>query len=123
MVYRYCSPRINARRTAEILQLGIHNHLHFLDRETGKKWKTPSEIQGETVDSYIHLTKWLEEWDYGDYEGMTLHGIQEARVKEYGDPTWDIWREGCPGGEYVYDKPFLPFVWSMRLGLGCMEGG
>jgi hypothetical protein len=40
-VLRYCSPRVNARRTAEILELGIHNNMHFLDRETGKKWKTP----------------------------------------------------------------------------------
>ncbi|KAJ5380910.1 uncharacterized protein N7496_003338, partial [Penicillium cataractarum] len=95
----YCSPRSNARRTAEILKLGIHNHLHFLDRETGKTFKTESQIKGETADAYIHLTKWLEEWDYGDYEGLTLHGIKEARMKQFGDPTWDIWREGCPGGE------------------------
>jgi probable phosphoglycerate mutase len=106
-VLRYCSPRVNARRTAEILELGIHNNMHFLDRETGKKWKTPSKIQGETADAYIHLTKWLEEWDYGDYEGMTLHRIREARMKEFGDPTWDIWREGCPGGEYVYNSSFF----------------
>ena len=58
-------------------------------------------IQGETADVDVQLTKWLEEGDYGDYEGMTFHGIQEARMTEFRDATWDIWREGCPGGEYV----------------------
>jgi sedoheptulose-bisphosphatase len=58
-------------------------------------------IQGETADVDVQLTKWLEEGDYGDYEGMTFHGIQEARMTEFGDATWDIWREGYPGGEYV----------------------
>ena len=101
IIRRYCSPRINARRTAETFNLGIHNHLHFLGRQTGEKFKTPSMIQGETAGVDVQLTKWLEEGDSGDYEGMTLYGIQEARMKEFGDATWDIWRKRCPGGEYV----------------------
>ncbi len=35
----------------------------------------------------------LAEWDYGDYEGLRSTEIQAAR------PDWDIWRDGCPGGE------------------------
>ena len=35
----------------------------------------------------------LHEWDYGDYEGMTSAEIHETR------PGWDLWRDGCPGGE------------------------
>ncbi|MGH2914341.1 MAG: histidine phosphatase family protein [Solirubrobacteraceae bacterium] len=35
----------------------------------------------------------LREWDYGDYEGLTTPQIREQR------PTWDLWRDGCPGGE------------------------
>jgi probable phosphoglycerate mutase len=35
----------------------------------------------------------LAEWDYGDYEGMRTTDIQTL------DPHWDIWRDGCPGGE------------------------
>ncbi|CEO60936.1 hypothetical protein PMG11_05387 [Penicillium brasilianum] len=95
----YCSPRINARRTAEILRLGTRNHLHFLDRETGQTFETESQIEGDTADANIHVTKWLEEWDFGDYEGLTLQSIKDARMKKFGSPTWDIWREGCPGGE------------------------
>jgi hypothetical protein len=85
--------------------------MHFLDRETGQTFRTESQIEGETADAHIHLTKWLEEWDFGDYEGLTLQSIKDARMKEFGDPSWDIWKEGCPGGEYVF-----PFARSYFLG-------
>jgi probable phosphoglycerate mutase len=39
------------------------------------------------------VTPLLMEWDYGDYEGVTTHEIREKR------PDWDLWRDGCPGGE------------------------
>jgi broad specificity phosphatase PhoE len=35
----------------------------------------------------------LHEWDYGDYEGLTTDEIHARR------PDWDLWRDGCPGGE------------------------
>ncbi len=35
----------------------------------------------------------LVEWDYGDYEGLKTAEIQ---VKH---PGWQIFRDGCPGGE------------------------
>lgn len=35
----------------------------------------------------------LLEWDYGDYEGITSAEIRER------DPSWLLWRDGCPGGE------------------------
>jgi probable phosphoglycerate mutase len=35
----------------------------------------------------------LLEWDYGDYEGLTTPQIEERR------PGWNLWRDGCPGGE------------------------
>ena len=35
----------------------------------------------------------LMEWNYGEYEGLTLGQIHEAR------PGWLIFRDRCPGGE------------------------
>jgi len=35
----------------------------------------------------------LAEWDYGDYEGMRTAEIRHLH------PDWDVWRDGCPGGE------------------------
>ncbi|HTD53911.1 MAG TPA: histidine phosphatase family protein [Silvibacterium sp.] len=35
----------------------------------------------------------LVEWDYGDYEGLRMAEIFKQR------PDWEIFRDGCPGGE------------------------
>jgi broad specificity phosphatase PhoE len=35
----------------------------------------------------------LVEWNYGDYEGRTSAQIHAER------PNWDLFRDGCPGGE------------------------
>ncbi|HEY3021902.1 MAG TPA: histidine phosphatase family protein [Solirubrobacteraceae bacterium] len=43
------------------------------------------------------LDERLRELDYGDYEGLTTAEIQRAR------PGWDLWTDGCPGGESVED--------------------
>jgi probable phosphoglycerate mutase len=39
----------------------------------------------------------LREWDYGEYEGLTTPAIRER------DPSWSLWRDGCPGGETAVD--------------------
>jgi probable phosphoglycerate mutase len=35
----------------------------------------------------------LREWDYGAYEGLRSVEIRAQR------PDWDLFRDGCPGGE------------------------
>ena len=37
----------------------------------------------------------LAEWDYGEYEGRTSRDIREQR------PGWNVFQDGCPGGETV----------------------
>jgi len=39
----------------------------------------------------------LQEWDYGDYDGLTTDEIRATR------PGWSLWRDGCPGGESATD--------------------
>jgi probable phosphoglycerate mutase len=39
----------------------------------------------------------LVEWDYGEYEGRITADIKRER------PGWQIFRDGCPGGESVAD--------------------
>ncbi|RWM21849.1 histidine phosphatase family protein [Mesorhizobium sp.] len=39
----------------------------------------------------------LQEWDYGAYEGMTTKEILAGR------PGWQLFRDGCPGGEAAKD--------------------
>jgi broad specificity phosphatase PhoE len=41
------------------------------------------------------LDRDLLEWDYGHYEGRTLTEIHRER------PEWELFRDGCPGGESV----------------------
>jgi broad specificity phosphatase PhoE len=43
------------------------------------------------------LTPDLYEWDYGEYEGITTAEIRSGR------PGWNLWRDGCPGGETAAD--------------------
>lgn len=45
----------------------------------------------------LELDDDLLEWDYGEYEGITTAQIRETR------PDWDLWRDGCPGGESPAD--------------------
>jgi probable phosphoglycerate mutase len=37
----------------------------------------------------------LAEWDYGEYEGRTSPDIRQEW------PGWEVFRDGCPGGESV----------------------
>jgi probable phosphoglycerate mutase len=39
----------------------------------------------------------LVEWNYGDFEGMTTEEIERQQ------PGWDLFRDGCPGGESSAD--------------------
>jgi broad specificity phosphatase PhoE len=45
------------------------------------------------VGARAEIDRDLVEWDYGEYEGRTSAQIHTER------PNWDLFRDGCPGGE------------------------
>ncbi|ATY60097.1 Phosphoglycerate mutase [Cordyceps militaris] len=51
--------------------------------------------------SKVVTTDEIAEWDYGDYEGLLTKEIRELRASKGLDTAqpWDIWRDGCEGGE------------------------
>ncbi len=54
-------------------------------------WTVAGRYTGTTVEPLV------AEYDYGDYEGVTAEQISHKA------PGWDIWRDGCPGGELISD--------------------
>ena len=87
------SPRSRARRTLELLDIGCRDKLPWQDTHT------PCDIRTEAK---VQVTQDIREWDYGDYEGLTSGQIKGQREKA-GEKVWDIWRDGCPGGESPAD--------------------
>jgi broad specificity phosphatase PhoE len=65
----YSSPRQRALQTAELVFPG----------------RTPV------------ISELVQEFDYGDYEGLTPAQIQSRA------PGWSLWQDGCPNGETVGD--------------------
>jgi probable phosphoglycerate mutase len=43
--------------------------------------------------SEVKLSPLLAEYDYGQFEGLTSEQIEALH------PGWELWRDGCPGGE------------------------
>ncbi|KAF1977705.1 phosphoglycerate mutase-like protein [Bimuria novae-zelandiae CBS 107.79] len=96
LAHIYVSPRRRAQRTLELLDLGCRERY---------PWNpdVPPAENGVRCAARIVITEAVREWDYGDYEGLTSARIRELRA-EQGLPTdWDIWRDGCPGGESPED--------------------
>jgi broad specificity phosphatase PhoE len=96
LAHIYVSPRQRAQRTFELLNLGIKSTL---------PWQAHGEAacSGLHCDAGIVVTDDIREWDYGDYEGLTSPEIRKIRAEQGFEGTWDIWRDGCPGGESPQD--------------------
>lgn len=89
--HRYVSPRTRAQRTLELLELGCKDKYPWQEERSHGK----DDIRTQAS---VQVTEDIREWDYGDYEGVTSAQIKEDR-KKAGLHPWDIWRDGCPGGE------------------------
>ncbi|KAF7717887.1 Histidine phosphatase superfamily (clade-1) protein [Penicillium ucsense] len=90
LVHVYVSPRKRAQRTLELMEIGCRERLPWNEqRNAGEPIRTEATVE---------VTEAVREWDYGDYEGLTSAQIKSMR-EEQGLPPWNIWTDGCPGGE------------------------
>ncbi|OAL18660.1 hypothetical protein AYO22_10479 [Fonsecaea multimorphosa] len=96
----YVSPRHRAQRTLELLNLGCHQPYPW--QSQSQSTHNPSSSSEHITTADVTIDPRIAEWDYGEYEGITSAEIRELR-KTQGLPPWDIWRDGCPGGESPQD--------------------
>ncbi|KAI4092840.1 MAG: hypothetical protein LQ344_003205 [Seirophora lacunosa] len=94
LAHIYVSPRKRAQRTLELLNLGCRDKLPWQEQQQ------PGKEHHVRTEAKVQVTDDIREWDYGDYEGLRSATIIEQR-NQSGQGPWDIWRDGCPGGEYV----------------------
>jgi probable phosphoglycerate mutase len=82
----------NARRLGERLQ-----RLKFVSVLTSplKRASRTCELAG--FGQAAHVDRSLLEWNYGEYEGRRSAEIHRER------PDWNLFRDGCPGGEMPND--------------------
>ncbi|KAI1324306.1 putative phosphoglycerate mutase [Xylariaceae sp. FL0255] len=80
----FCSPRKRA--------------VHTLNLLLGDSDGQSSGLKRLEQEGRITFTEDIAEWDYGAYEGLRPSEINDRR-KEQGLGKWNIWVEGCEGGE------------------------
>ncbi|KAK8142558.1 hypothetical protein G3M48_008594 [Beauveria asiatica] len=90
----YVSPRKRAQRTFELLNLGLP--------EGALPWKAHGAhpCEGIRCAATVQVIDDIREWDYGDYEGITTPDIRRMRAEQGIKGRWDIWHDGCPGGDF-----------------------
>ncbi|KAI1493220.1 phosphoglycerate mutase [Biscogniauxia mediterranea] len=100
LAHIYVSPRTRAQHTFELLNLGVQDPLPWkphCGRDSGLE-ASPHRCQAR-----VEVTDDIREWDYGDYEGITSPEIRDLRERQGLGRDWDIWRDGCVGGESPKD--------------------
>jgi broad specificity phosphatase PhoE len=80
----------NARRLGERLQGHTFARVFTSPLQRAKR---TCELAGFAA--VAEVAPELVEWNYGDYEGKTTIDVRKGR------PAWDLFRDGCPGGESV----------------------
>jgi probable phosphoglycerate mutase len=89
---------LSAAGEAEAAALGRHLRGLEVDRVLSSpltRAVTTARLAG--FGDRVERTDALLEFDYGEYEGRTTAEIRATR------PGWDLFRDGCPGGETVED--------------------
>src|SRR5437870_5637935 len=82
----------NARRLGE--RLRDHTFAHVFTSPLQRAKRT-CELAGYGAAAQLNAD--LIEWNYGAYEGRKTADIRRER------PDWELFRDGCPGGESVAD--------------------
>jgi broad specificity phosphatase PhoE len=82
----------NGRRLAKLLRPALTDRTFALVLVSPlQRARETCELAGVAASAIVDSD--LVEWNYGDYEGLTLKQIREQA------PDWLIFRDGCPGGE------------------------
>jgi len=79
-----------AVRLGERLRAGSYARVYTSPLERARRTCELAGFDGEVDPD-------LAEWDYGEYEGLTTPEIRARR------PGWELFRDGCPGGETAAD--------------------
>ena len=104
MLSSYTSPRLRARQTIECLSLGnIGDNLPWVRTIPSTEEMLPH--QGASSSASVHMSDDLQEWNYGDYEGLDIAQVRSKRRARGQSEAWNIWQDGCEGGEYVLLEP------------------
>jgi broad specificity phosphatase PhoE len=60
------------------------------------------DVRENLHEGKVEFSADLDEWQYGDYEGMKTKEIRQLRERRGLDGAkWDHFRDGAEGGEYV----------------------
>ncbi|CAN5138033.1 hypothetical protein BH09PSE3_BH09PSE3_15510 [soil metagenome] len=81
-----------ARNLASMLSTVRFSHVFTSPRQRARQTALLAGLGG-----HVEIDPCLEEWDYGDFEGMTSAQIRAVW------PRWDVFDNGCPGGENLDD--------------------
>ena len=82
----------NARRLGDQLRGRSFAHLFTSPLQRARR---TCELAGFGAEAEVDRD--LLEWNYGDYEGLRTAEIHAKR------PGWELFRDGCPGGESAGD--------------------
>jgi broad specificity phosphatase PhoE len=110
----YVSPRTRAQRTLELLNLGCSSRYPWSVNPLQPSFRSSSSpiprhspstphTPGSKTHCKIQVTDSIREWDYGAYEGRVTKEITADRASRGLGSDWDIWRDGCEGGESPED--------------------
>jgi broad specificity phosphatase PhoE len=77
-----------AKRLGELLR---SQHFSAVFSSPLQRARRTCELAG--LGGNVQIDEGLREWNYGEYEGLTSPQIRARRA------SWDVFRDGCPGGE------------------------